>query len=139
MPTPEKRGPIPATRCFRVAWVSGEPEDDPGFLDALRRSGGLVSSHDAVESIELSHLECTPLLIILPLPVDARALRGEVAKILMKNARAHFAVRSDEGEKIVHDACEGLGILGRIPLRPKPSDASLLIEKLRRVLPYEAG
>jgi hypothetical protein len=119
-----------------VAWVSGEPLGDSEFLDALRRSGALVSSHDGVESIELSHLECTPLLIILPFPEDARALRGEVAKILMKNARAHFAVRSDLGEKVVHDACEGLGILGRIPLRPKAADAAPLIERLRRVLAY---
>jgi len=136
MPITEGREPIHAARCFRVAWISGEPHDDSGFLDALRRAGALVSSHETVESIDMSHLESTPLLIILPIPEKTQALRGEVAKILVKNARAHFAVRSDQSEAIVHHACEGLGILGRIPSRPKPADAAPLMDRLRRVLAY---
>jgi DNA-binding NarL/FixJ family response regulator len=57
-----------------------------------------------------------------------------VRELLMVNALINTAVVSDLSDEQFHDASEGLGILGRLPVNPGPVEAADLLGKLKAVL-----
>ncbi len=57
-----------------------------------------------------------------------------VQQLLMVNAMVNTAVISGLAEDEFHEASEGLGVLGRLPLAPGESEARELLGKLRKVL-----
>ncbi len=57
-----------------------------------------------------------------------------VQKMLTVNAMVNTAVVSPLSEEEFHEASEGLGVLGRLPLDPGKDDAESLLIKLRKIL-----
>lgn len=57
-----------------------------------------------------------------------------VSELLVVNAAINTAVISSLSDKDFHDAYEGLGVLGRLPVVPDENDAKNLLQKLRAVL-----
>ena len=57
-----------------------------------------------------------------------------VQNLLTVNARVNTAVVSPLTDEEFHEASEGLGILGRLPVEPGISEATELLQKLRQVL-----
>jgi DNA-binding NarL/FixJ family response regulator len=90
----------------------------------------VVSGADALEAARLS----APHLVI----VDANLPDAEpldlVQKLLMVNAMVNMTVVSPLSDEEFHEASEGLGLLGRLPIEPGMIDAVDLLHKLRQVL-----
>lgn len=57
-----------------------------------------------------------------------------VRKLLEVNAMVNTALVSPLTEEEFHEASEGLGVLGRLPMEPGANDAIALLQKLRNVL-----
>lgn len=57
-----------------------------------------------------------------------------VQKLLLVNAMVNTAVVSPLSEEEFHEASEGLGVLGRLPLEPGAEEAAGLLQKLRKIL-----
>jgi DNA-binding response OmpR family regulator len=61
-----------------------------------------------------------------------------VQKLLAINAMVNTVVVSPLSDEEFHEQSEGLGVLGRLPQLPGPSDATDLLHKLRRVIGYSS-
>ena len=75
-----------------------------------------------------------PVLAILDLELEGKALRQAVIDIMMINASVHTAVVSDMDPDEFHEATEGLGILMPLPTSPKADDAERLLKALAGVM-----
>ena len=75
-----------------------------------------------------------PVLAILDLELEGKALRQAVIDIMMINASVHTAVVSDMDPDEFHEATEGLGILMPLPTFPKADDAERLLKALAGVM-----
>jgi len=76
----------------------------------------------------------SPDLVVIDLDLPDFKPLDLVAQLLMVNAMVNTAVLSPLSEAEFHEASEGLGILGRLPVKPGRGDAVDLLAKLRRVL-----
>lgn len=84
-------------------------------------------------ALEAIHARPPHLAVIdLGLP-DAHPM-DLVQKMLTVNAMVNTAVVSPLSEEEFHEASEGLGVLGRLPLDPGRDDAESLLIKLRKIL-----
>lgn len=54
-------------------------------------------------------------------------------RLLRKDAFVNMALVSDLSEDDFHEATEGLGLLGRLPANPTPSDLHFLLERLDEI------
>ena len=119
----------------RILVATTRPEIMELFSDALTSDPEVhlqhvVSGADALLAVRTA----SPDLVVIDLDLpDFKAL-DLVAQLLMVNAMVNTAVLSPLSEAEFHEASEGLGILGRLPVKPGRGDAVDLLEKLRRVL-----
>jgi DNA-binding response OmpR family regulator len=84
------------------------------------------------EALEAGRTFSPHLMVIDYLP-DTESL-SLVQKLLTVNAMVNTAVVSPLADAEFHEASEGLGILGRLPVEPGMSEAADLLQKLRQVL-----
>jgi len=119
----------------RILVATTRPEIMELFSDALTSDPEVhlqhvVSGADALLAVRTA----SPDLVVIDLDLpDFKAL-DLVAQLLMVNAMVNTAVLSPLSEAEFHEASEGLGILGRLLVKPGRGDAVDLLEKLRRVL-----
>ena len=119
----------------RILVTTTRPEIMELFSDALTSDPEVhlqhvVSGADALLAVRTA----SPDLVVIDLDLpDFKAL-DLVAQLLMVNAMVNTAVLSPLSEAEFHEASEGLGILGRLPVKPGRGDAVDLLKKLRRVL-----
>ncbi len=84
------------------------------------------------EALEAGRTLAPHLMVIDYLP-DTEPL-SLVQKLLTVNAMVNTAVVSPLTDAEFHEASEGLGILGRLPVEPGIGEAADLLQKLRQVL-----
>ncbi len=75
-----------------------------------------------------------PRLVVIDSDLPDTDSLGLVQKLLLVNAMVNTAVISPLSEEEFHEASEGLGILGRLPVEPGSGDAVDLLQKLRKIL-----
>jgi DNA-binding response OmpR family regulator len=75
-----------------------------------------------------------PQLAIIDFELPDREPLPLVRELLTVNAMVNTAVVSPLTEEEFHEASEGLGILARLPVLPRPSDAVELLCRLRQIL-----
>ena len=120
---------------MRILVATTRPEIMELFSDALTSDPEVhlqhvVSGADALLAVRTA----SPDLVVIDLDLpDFKAL-DLVSQLLMVNAMVNTAVLSPLSEAEFHEASEGLGILGRLPVKPGRGDAVDLLERLRRVL-----
>jgi len=85
------------------------------------------------EALEAARHSAPHLMIIDTGLADLKSLEL-VQKLLMVNAMVNTAVVTPLSEEEFHEASEGLGVLGRLPVEPGASDAAELLRRLRTVL-----
>jgi len=119
----------------RIVLATPRPETWQAFAAALCSDPEVhftrvVSGAAALEAARAS----APHLVIIDsdLP-DTRPL-DLVRKLLTLNAMVNTAVVSSLPEEEFHEASEGLGVLGRLPVAPDKIDAAGLLQKLRKVM-----
>jgi CheY-like chemotaxis protein len=119
----------------RILVATTRPEIMELFSDALTSDPEVhlqhvVSGADALLAVRTA----SPDLVVIDLDLPDFKPLDLVAQLLMVNAMVNTAVLSPLSEAEFHEASEGLGILGRLPVKPGRGDAVDLLEKLRRVL-----
>jgi DNA-binding response OmpR family regulator len=90
----------------------------------------VVSGAEALEAARSS----APHLVIIDSDLPDTAPLDLVQKLLMVNAMVNTAVVSPLSDEEFHEASEGLGVLGRLPVNPGESDAADLLGKLKMLL-----
>jgi DNA-binding NarL/FixJ family response regulator len=120
---------------LRVVLATNRPKALQAFAEALSSNPevqleSVVSGAEALEAVRTS----APHLVIIHSDLPDIAPLELVQKLLMVNAMVNTAVMSPLSEEEFHEASEGLGILGRLPIDPGMSDAGELLHKLRTVL-----
>lgn len=75
-----------------------------------------------------------PQLVVVDSDLPDTDALSLVRRLLMLNALVNTAVMSPLAEAEFHEASEGLGVLGRLPVTPGPNDAAHLLRALRRIL-----
>ena len=108
--------------------VTPRPEVWNECLPVFQRGGNTLE--DAAPLIR----DTPPVLAILDLELEGKALRQAVIDIMMINASVHTAVVSDMDPDEFHEATEGLGILMPLPTFPKADDAERLLKALAGVM-----
>ena len=119
----------------RILVATTRPEIMELFSDALTSDPEVhlqhvVSGADALLAVRTA----SPDLVVIDLDLPDFKPLDVVAQLLMVNAMVNTAVLSPLSEAEFHEASEGLGILGRLPVKPGRGDAVDLLKKLRRVL-----
>ena len=119
----------------RILLATTRPEIMELFSDALTSDPEVhlqhvVSGADALLAVRTA----SPDLVVIDLDLPDFKPLDLVAQLLMVNAMVNTAVLSPLSEAEFHEASEGLGILGRLPVKPGRGDAVDLLERLRRVL-----
>ena len=107
-------------RAFSTAIVS-----DPEVLLQVVASGTA-----ALDAVRLA----APDLVIIDADLPDYRPFPLIQKLLLVNAMVNTAVVSPLSDGEFHEAGEGLGILGRLPLAPGSREAADLLHKLRQIL-----
>ena len=106
-----------------------------GFADALSSDPGVRLEHAASGAAALEEVgRAAPQLAIIDAGLPDTSPLDLVRKLLMVNALVNTAVVSELNEAQFHEASEGLGILGRLPVNPGRDEAADLLGKLKAVL-----
>ncbi len=106
-----------------------------GFADALSSDSGVRLENAASGAAALEAVgRAAPQLAIIDAGLPDISPLDLVRKLLMVNALVNTAVVSDLNEAQFHEASEGLGILGRLPVNPGRDEAADLLGKLKAVL-----
>jgi DNA-binding response OmpR family regulator len=118
-----------------IILASARPEAMSAFLEALASDKGIHlqlvhSGNEALAAVRAS----TPHLVIIDSELLDTDPIGLIQKLVMVNAMVNTTVISPLSEEEFHEKSEGLGVLGRLPMKPSSSDAAALLQKLRRVL-----
>ena len=111
---------LKALQAFAAA-LSSDPEV---------RLQQVASGAAALEAARSSN----PDLVIIDADLPDTPSLDLVQKLLLVNAMVNTAVVSPLADAEFHEASEGLGILGSLPLEPGRSEAIDLLLKLRKVL-----
>ena len=112
--------------------VTPRPEVWNECLPGFQRGGNTLQQAASLEAPIIRHTP--PVLAILDLELEGKALRQAVIDIMMINASVHTAVVSDMDPDEFHEATEGLGILMPLPTSPKADDAERLLKALAGVM-----
>lgn len=117
-----------------IVLATARPEALLSFAAALSSDPEvrLKQVASATEALEAGRTLSPHLMVIDCLP-DTEPL-SLVQKLLMVNAMVNTAVVSPLSDEEFHEASEGLGILGRLPVEPGTGEAADLLHKLRQVL-----
>ena len=117
-----------------IVLASARPEALLAFAAAIASDPEVQLKQVATgaEALEAGRTLSPHLMVIDYLP-DTEPL-SLVQKLLMVNAMVNTAVVSPLADEEFHEASEGLGILGRLPVEPGIGEATDLLQKLRRVL-----
>jgi DNA-binding NarL/FixJ family response regulator len=120
---------------LRILVATARPEIMHPFSEALSadprvRLQHVVSGAEALDAVRAS----APDLVVIDLDLPDFKPLDLVSQLLMVNAMVNTAVVSPLSESEFHEASEGLGVLGGLPVEPGRSDAADLLEKLRKVL-----
>ena len=120
---------------LNIILATARPEGMAAFVEALSSDTGvhLKRVYSGTEALAAVRAACPHLVVVDSDLPDIDPL-GLVQKLLMVNAMINTAVISPLTEEEFHEASEGLGVLSRLPVEPGPSDAAVLLHKLRRVL-----
>ena len=94
----------------------------------FQRGGNTLQQAASLEDAAPIIRDTPPVLAILDLGIEGKALRQAVIDIMMINASVHTAVVSDMDPDEFHEATEGLGILMPLPTSPKADDAERLLK-----------
>jgi DNA-binding response OmpR family regulator len=118
-----------------IILTTARPEAMQAFTKALSsvKEVHLTQVHSGTEALAAVRASCPHLVVVDSDLPDTDPL-GLVQKLLMVNAMVNTAVISPLSEEEFHEASEGLGVLGRLPLEPGSGDAGDLLGKLRQVL-----
>jgi DNA-binding NarL/FixJ family response regulator len=120
---------------LRLVLATTRPEILQAFAAALASDpevslGQVASGAATLEAARAS----APHLVIIDSDLPDSAPFELVQKLLLVNAMVNTAVVSPLAEAEFHEAAEGLGILGRLPMEPGIGEAADLLHKLRKVL-----
>lgn len=114
-----------------ILLATARPEALQSFTEALSSDPQVRLDHVKSGAEALSAVRTSPpnlAVIDFELP-DIKPL-DLVRELLMVNAMVNTAVVSPLSEQQFHEASEGLGVLARLPVEPRKSDASELLGKL---------
>lgn len=114
--------------------VTSRPESWNECLPVLRSGDCTLKEAASLEEAKALIKAAPPVLAILDLGPDDKALRQAVIDIMMIDASVHTAVVSDMDPEAFHEATEGLGILMSLPSSPTAEDARRLLAALSGVL-----
>ncbi|MHC1742837.1 MAG: response regulator [Syntrophobacteraceae bacterium] len=123
------------TEMLHILLVTPRLQELASFTRALASDPGVKIESVASGAAALDVVCATPphlAVIDVDLPDDPPM--GLVQRMLTVNAMVNTAVVSSLSEDEFHEASEGLGILGRLPLDPGINDAEALLIKLRRLM-----
>ena len=117
-----------------IVLASARPDAWLAFAAALASDPEVQLKHvgTGTEALEAGYNFAPHLMVIDSLP-DTEPL-SLVQKLLTVNAMVNTAVVSPLTDEEFHEASEGLGILGRLPVEPGTDEAAGLLDKLRKVL-----
>ena len=108
--------------------VTPRPEVWNECLPVFQRGDNTLQQAASLEDAAPIIRDTPPVLAILDLELEGKALRQAVIDIMMINASVHTAVVE------FHEATEGLGILMPLPTFPKADDAERLLKALAGVM-----
>ena len=128
-----EEGKIPFT-IIELLLVTPRPEVWNECLPVFQRGGNTLQQAASLEDAAPIIRDTPPVLAILDLELEGKALRQAVIDIMMINASVHTAVVSDMDPDEFHEATEGLGILMPLPTSPKADDAERLLKALAGVM-----
>ena len=114
--------------------VTPRPEVSNECLPVFQRGDNTLQQAASLEDAAPIIRDTPPVLAILDLELEGKALRQAVIDIMMINASVHTAVVSDMDPDEFHEATEGLGILMPLPTFPKADDAERLLKALAGVM-----
>ena len=114
--------------------VTPRPEVWNECPPVFQRGGNTLQQAASLEDAAPIIRHTPPVLAILDLELEGKALRQAVIDIMMINASVHTAVVSDMDPDEFHEATEGLGILMPLPTFPKADDAERLLKALAGVM-----
>ena len=114
--------------------VTPRPEVWKECLPVFQRGDNTLQQAASLEDAAPIIRDTPPVLAILDLELEGKALRQAVIDIMMINASVHTAVVSDMDPDEFHEATEGLGILMPLPTFPKADDAERLLKALAGVM-----
>ena len=114
--------------------VTPRPEVWNECLAVFQRGDNTLQQAASLEDAAPIIRDTPPVLAILDLELEGKALRQAVIDIMMINASVHTAVVSDMDPDEFHEATEGLGILMPLPTFPKADDAERLLKALAGVM-----
>ncbi|MFA4902184.1 MAG: response regulator [Desulfobaccales bacterium] len=120
---------------LRIVFATARPQAMQAFTAALATNPEVdlkyvVSGAEALEAARTS----APHLMIIDSDLPDIAPLDLVLKLVKVNAMVNTAVVSPLSDEEFHEASEGLGVLGRLPVNPGESDAADLLGKLKVVL-----
>ena len=120
---------------LRIVIATNRPEVFRAFASALSSNPEvqLQQAGSGAEALKAARTAAPHLVIIDSGLADAEPLEL-VQQLLLVNAMVNTAVVSPLSEEEFHEASEGLGVLGRLPVEPGESEAADLLGKLKMVL-----
>jgi DNA-binding response OmpR family regulator len=120
---------------LRILLVSACQETMHPFAEGLASDPEvrLEQISSGAEALSVARTD-SPHLVIIDSELPDMGPLSLVPELLMVNAMVNTAVVSPLSDEEFHEASEGLGILGRLPLMPGRSDAAELLRKLRQLL-----
>ena len=120
---------------LRLVLATTRPEDLQAFATALASDPEVhLEQVDSGAAALLAVSSSAPHLVIIDTDLPDFPSLDLVQKLLMVNALVNTAVVSPLTDDEFHEASEGLGILGRLPLTPGPGEAADLLDKLKKIL-----
>lgn len=118
-----------------IILTTARPEAMTAFVQALLSDKEvhlkqLLSGTEMLAAVQAS----PPHLVVIDSGLPAANPLELAQKLLMVNAMVNTAIISPLSEAEFHEESEGLGVLTHLPMEPGPSDAAVLLQKLRKVL-----
>ena len=120
---------------LRIVLATTRPQAMQAFAAALSLNPEvhLQPAGSGAEALDAARTSA-PHLVIIDTGLPDHEPLELVQKLLMVNAMVNTAVVSPLSEEEVHEASEGLGVLGRLPGEPGESEAADLLRRLKKVL-----
>ncbi|MHB9072292.1 MAG: response regulator [Desulfobaccales bacterium] len=120
---------------LRIVFTTARAQAMQAFITPLATNPEVdlkcvVSGAEALEAARTSD----PHLVIIDSDLPDDKPLNLVQKLLMVNAMVNTAVVSPLSDEEFHEASEGLGVLGRLPVNPGENDAADLLGKLKVLL-----